>query len=345
MALGTTNISTDLVGTTLSTSSRDVGTLCTHSAINKWSKYKPVRSNSVIGLTETGFQAARFGLERDNSDNINYLKPTGEQTSPYRLGDFRGYNHTAIPPTNVTIYSVKELASNSMLSTPYTLIKGFSYEIGFIFEAGEIDPIYINSKTSRTKITGQNSGYGGIALKPPYISTDTAVDDADIHNVPSSPYITITPTVAGDRPFDIYYCNRVWDLGTGVNAWAQPYVVEDRKYRDLFTVVNIDMTISADITKNIDNAGTDFSVVVTNGTGRQFTNVYIEYKYRTNNKPYNITSDIVTLNNGINNLNETVYIGDLDNGDNTIELIFTVKIMSNEVASINVGEVINYQLI
>ena len=51
MALETIKISTDLVGTTLGTSSRDVGTLCTHPAINMWSRYKPIKKNKVTGLT------------------------------------------------------------------------------------------------------------------------------------------------------------------------------------------------------------------------------------------------------------------------------------------------------
>ena len=39
MALGTTNISTTLVGTTLGTSSRDVGTLCKSAKVNMWAKF------------------------------------------------------------------------------------------------------------------------------------------------------------------------------------------------------------------------------------------------------------------------------------------------------------------
>ena len=54
MALGTTNISTTLVGTTLGTSSRDVGTLCTHPNINPLSKYKPVRSIGMNQIDKTG---------------------------------------------------------------------------------------------------------------------------------------------------------------------------------------------------------------------------------------------------------------------------------------------------
>ena len=42
MALGTTSITTTLVGNTIGVASKDVGTLCSSSSINKWSKHKPV---------------------------------------------------------------------------------------------------------------------------------------------------------------------------------------------------------------------------------------------------------------------------------------------------------------
>ena len=62
MALGTTNISTTLVGTTLGTSSRDVGTLCKHASINKWSKWKPIRLNKVSGITVADLASVNYGI-------------------------------------------------------------------------------------------------------------------------------------------------------------------------------------------------------------------------------------------------------------------------------------------
>ena len=62
MALETTNISTTWVGTTLGTSSRDVGTLCTHASINKWSKWKPIRLNKVSGITVSDLASVNYGL-------------------------------------------------------------------------------------------------------------------------------------------------------------------------------------------------------------------------------------------------------------------------------------------
>src|SRR5574344_2027594 len=104
MALGTTNISTTLVSQTIGVASRDVGTLCSSSLINKWSKYKPVIYPvvSTTGITDWWKAAdGNCGLSITEYSNINdlvaaitngvvweYNKPTGGISSPYRLGDF-----------------------------------------------------------------------------------------------------------------------------------------------------------------------------------------------------------------------------------------------------------------
>ena len=113
MALPNTNISTTLVGQTLGSGSRDVGTLCTHPNINKWSKWKPVRWNKVEPLVVNDIRGAKAGLSIPSqtsevtmmsayrSDPIQqwiYLKPRGGNNNPpepYRLGDFRNYEHGA----------------------------------------------------------------------------------------------------------------------------------------------------------------------------------------------------------------------------------------------------------
>lgn len=116
MALPNDKISTTLVGQTLGSGSRDVGTLCTHPNINKWSRWKPVRHNSITPITEAQLQSTNYGLMAQEAPSIVthvfgttpapsmydplqwvYLKPTGGLPSPYRLGDFRNYNNQAIP--------------------------------------------------------------------------------------------------------------------------------------------------------------------------------------------------------------------------------------------------------
>lgn len=116
-------------------SSPDLGTLCKHANINKWAKFKPFRCNKagIIPIVDSsGFptkQTAvgshyRYLIESNcglyinyrnysmnaclqkvismmnagNDDDIwAYQNPTGGSSQPYRLVDFCGYNHQALP--------------------------------------------------------------------------------------------------------------------------------------------------------------------------------------------------------------------------------------------------------
>lgn len=116
-ALANSNISTSLVANTLQTSTHNVGALCSHQNINKWSKYKPVIWNRTTtdGTPYEWYKAqdGYCGLGRvgsftyagicdfyrgdSNSDAWEYKPPTGNASAPYRLGDFRQYDHDAEP--------------------------------------------------------------------------------------------------------------------------------------------------------------------------------------------------------------------------------------------------------
>ena len=108
MALGTTNISTDLVAQTIGEGSNDVGTLCKSTKVNKWSKFKPVKLAQVVGIDETQLKTISYGLTfpRTNVYNViapqkwSHDRPAGTATTPYRIGDFRGYKHDAVKLVN-----------------------------------------------------------------------------------------------------------------------------------------------------------------------------------------------------------------------------------------------------
>lgn len=113
MTLGTSNITTTQVANALQVSTRNIGKLCTSQNINKWSKHKPVRYPKSSGLTDSEFK----GTIADNLNGILYGltgrvsavsykdlhtttyeyagRPTGTSDAPYRIGDFRGYDHNA----------------------------------------------------------------------------------------------------------------------------------------------------------------------------------------------------------------------------------------------------------
>lgn len=124
-ALPETEISTTLVKNILGESTTDVGDLCTSNNVNMWAKYKPVSlpyadwlgnpywhqgSNGMCGLSIPFIQLEepdyyewnvlnylqiRSNLLAICALNWGYDKPTGGADSPFRLGDFRKYEHTS----------------------------------------------------------------------------------------------------------------------------------------------------------------------------------------------------------------------------------------------------------
>lgn len=129
MALGTTNISTTLVGNAIGLASRDVGVLCSSSLINKWSKNKPVRYNTTSPITDSQRKEVNYGLDIKqytaaelNNNTIyswNYLRPRGGNYNEYyRLGDFRGYNHQSTEPLKFEFPNeTKEYTYNTIMGS------------------------------------------------------------------------------------------------------------------------------------------------------------------------------------------------------------------------------------
>ena len=99
-ALPTTGITTSMVASAIGAATNDVGTLCSHPNVNSWSSYKPINVNSVALNQATRDYLSGFKIV---SRQLVYDKPLGGSTSPYRLGDFRGYNHNARKPVNTSL--------------------------------------------------------------------------------------------------------------------------------------------------------------------------------------------------------------------------------------------------
>lgn len=107
--LPTNDISVSLVKSTLGVSTTNIAALCTSPNINMWSKRKPVRDSRLfipvdeVGVGNSQNSAENYGLiipayQGDDSLLTTYARPTGGSNSPYRLGDFRGYDHNAAAP-------------------------------------------------------------------------------------------------------------------------------------------------------------------------------------------------------------------------------------------------------
>ena len=202
MALGTTSITTTLVGNALGIASKDVGTLCSAASINKWSKYKPV-IYPVIATTGNWWKAVdgNCGLSISEYSNINnlvtaitngviwnYNKPTGGASSPYRLGDFRGYAHDANIPFEG--FYVPSTAYNNSASS----VVGAAIDILLSLE--EIDSLVL---TDIDKIKDWYFGAymvksSGSTLYPRYVTTATPISDGTsnveipIYGLPAGTY-------------------------------------------------------------------------------------------------------------------------------------------------------------
>jgi len=115
MALPNNNISTEMVRNALGENTYNIGELCTSSKINEMSIYKPVGQripqdeydgirnyglrkpfNIVSDYTFGGPPIYRIGILSDISSPWVYDRPLGGSSSPYRLGDFRGYEHNKV---------------------------------------------------------------------------------------------------------------------------------------------------------------------------------------------------------------------------------------------------------
>ena len=142
----------------LAETSNSVGGLCTSPKINKWSKLKPVRHPSKGDLTEQEIKDKGYGFYVAPDGTTYYYKPRGGEEEPYRIGDFRGYNHNAHPPVGVQIISV-----NGNSTPPYIWRKNVGNTIEFRLLQGEIDPSDLNPKTNRVKNTDAGGGYGGLS--------------------------------------------------------------------------------------------------------------------------------------------------------------------------------------
>lgn len=116
-------VSVNDVQRALGTSENRVGGLCTHANINKWARYKPVRYagfpirgqssdasfNAKTGLNVGQMIDAPSAVAAWSYISIDYERPNGGLSSPYRLTDFVKYNHYAQKPCEVLWRSVFKL--------------------------------------------------------------------------------------------------------------------------------------------------------------------------------------------------------------------------------------------
>ena len=187
----TAPVSIDDVKNCFGLSNNDLGTLIKNANINVWAKYKPTvypspfpddwyrggDGNYGLNITVDNKVSTVANLVAQYSKTNNgygtlYKRPTGGSSAPYRLGDFRGYNHSANPElrdylsvTQLTRESAHELTvSYNAITTDgdqisYTQVSAYNgFRFGFIIMNGS------NLATILTASTTINNGNYKVTL-------------------------------------------------------------------------------------------------------------------------------------------------------------------------------------
>ena len=147
----TAPVSVDDVKSLLGESSNDLATLCKSSKINVWAKYKPTDYNAAFADDWSKGKDGNYGLNitvdnrvsswnalvaeysKPNNGYSNiYKRPSGGATSPYRLGDFRGYNHKAKPEISDYLAASNYMEDSQIsLSVAYNVVTGDGDQVSY----------------------------------------------------------------------------------------------------------------------------------------------------------------------------------------------------------------------
>lgn len=162
-------------------SSPDLGTLCRHTNINKWARYKPViypgfpiRFQSGITAFEnkTGLSVGTMiGYPSDVAAYmdvaITYERPTGGFSSPYRLTDFVRYNHYAQKPAEIY-----------WRNSNFQLDKGYGCSVNIYDRSSAEEREYISFSDLMNEISGY-SGFKNSDKRLCMAVYDNATSDTD----------------------------------------------------------------------------------------------------------------------------------------------------------------------
>lgn len=177
------------------------GYICSnlHGKTNKWSKRKPLEMNKPSDVTEAELIAANYGIkEPSGSSDPNvaveqdyvYIPPT----TFYRINDFIGYNHNAMPPCpkqkDVTVNTFwgteATFVPNIVVdSDPYSIgVSDFSWlkncYVALVFHITSGNTVYRYYRTTENTIGDKSLGEWQIKFsynEPPFNDSRTVIND------------------------------------------------------------------------------------------------------------------------------------------------------------------------
>lgn len=249
----TAPVSIDDVKNCFGLNSNDLGTLIKTANINVWAKYKPTvypspfpddwykAKDGNYGLNITvdnkvstvSNLVAQYSKTNNGYSNL-YKRPTGDSSAPYRMGDFRGYNHVAnpelrdyLPVTQLTRESAHELSVEYNAITTdgdqisYTQVSAYSgFRFGFIIMNGSnlatilTASTTINNGNYRVTLPANRLQLGTYQVYPMFCSADYSSSDTL-----KQMYLYAIPNLTGGKTLQIIsQSNAIMNYFESINA-------------------------------------------------------------------------------------------------------------------------------
>lgn len=235
----TAPVSIDDVKNILGEPSNDLGTLCKSAKINMWAKYKPTCYPSpfpddwykdrdgnygisvpTYNTLESLYNAYFIDGDENHDNGYTYERPSGGSATPYRLGDFRGYNSRATSPINSFLVTARATTNSGVSGSCEFRVKPPTGEddrvnlgdigitkdcyFGFaLFKSGK--PVYFRTESNtvsngnfQVQIGGNGSNLTiGTYVAIPFLST-AKYDNSDIHNFVVGSWYSIPTAVPNE---------------------------------------------------------------------------------------------------------------------------------------------------
>lgn len=314
MILPKNNISIMDVRNCIGYPSMDLGTLCSagEAYINKWSKYKPVHNNFTTNrpadwwkgsMRNCGIEYLQHNSVKNLIDSINsgisqhpYLPPSGGTNSPFRLGDFCGYNSDSLSPIHAGNFEGTYYKNNNNI--------GFAAMLG----AGSAeDELTVNDVFGNQL----ENMYYAAALQATNGSILWLTCSQDVKNGGS--FVTF--------PTSYLNANTTYYLYQFLSSYLKPSITTSESVGQFIAIPGEQKQIIKIESTNIDISlpdveRSDFGVVsgnihiVNRGSTTTFTNVGVQIRYGTS-KPedgFKVGETTVKLNNITVTSNQTVTV-------------------------------------
>ena len=164
------------VKTVLGESVNTLSGLCKSTKINMWAKYKPVQFTGTRSTTwwkgrllDCGIEPYKLSSRTSVADIVNhcdgtnngwtyYARPNGS-TYPYRLLDFKGYNHNATPPISSFRLGASTIAPGTTLSAFIVVRYSSNSDMLSLSDIDVLAPCYLGIYCRRTGTTTGFEGY------------------------------------------------------------------------------------------------------------------------------------------------------------------------------------------